>query len=279
MTTRFLARVPQGWHVDSRVEPFQFPGGERHLRVPENLNEVATGAVLYGADPSDIIDLGMWADLTRQRGERTVAYIPYFPAARADRGAPFGAKVYADIINSFGLDEVVIFDPHSPVIESLINNVRVVDSTRAVRNAVAGRSRTAADNGYVGVIAPDKGAVARTERVAKALHLPVYKATKHRVEATGKLSDFHVEELPSEGRLLVVDDICDGGGTFCGLAEAAGIGRDRLSLWVSHGIFSGKADQLRNYYSTVYTTDSHPGARREDVGAHVTAVLPYLINL
>lgn len=278
MSTRFLAKAPQGWEVDSQIEAFQFPGGERHLRVPENFAETSTGAVLYGADPTDIIDLGLWADMVKQRGERAVAYIPYFPAARADRGTPFGAKVYADIINSFELDEVVIFDPHSPVITDLIHNVRVVDSTRAVRNAVSGRAFTAADNGYVGVIAPDKGAVARAEHVAKALHLPLFKATKERNFETGKLSSFAVEPLPDTGRLLVVDDICDGGGTFCGLAEAAGIGRERLSLWVSHGIFSGRANQLRDYYSTVYTTDSHPGARRADVGAHVTSVLPYLIQ-
>ena len=154
----------------------------------------------------------------------------------------------------------------------------MVDSTRAVRNAVSGRAFTAADNGYVGVIAPDKGAVARAEHVADALHLPLFKATKERDFETGKLSHFAVEPLPEAGRLLVVDDICDGGGTFCGLAEAAGVGRERLSLWVSHGIFSGKANQLRDYYSTVYTTDSHPGARRADVGAHVTSVLPYLIQ-
>lgn len=278
MSTRFLAQVPQGWHVDSRVTPFQFPGGERHLRLPEDHSERETAAVLYGADPADILDLGLWADMMKQRGEQAVAYIPYFPAARADRGVPFGAKVYADIINSFELDEVVIFDPHSSVITELIRNVRVVDSTRAVRNAVAGRAFTASDNGYVGVIAPDKGAVARAERVANALHLPLFKATKERDFETGKLSHFAVEPLPETGRLLVVDDICDGGGTFCGLAEAAGVGRERLSLWVSHGIFSGKANQLRDYYSTVYTTDSHPGARRADVGAHVTSVLPYLIQ-
>lgn len=278
MSTRFLAKAPQGWEVDSQIEAFQFPGGERHLRVPEDFAETSTGAVLYGADPTDIIDLGLWADMVKQRGERAVAYIPYFPAARADRGIPFGAEVYANIINSFKLDEVVIFDPHSPVITELIHNVRVVDSTRAVRNAVSGRAFTAADNGYVGVIAPDKGAVARAEHVANALHLPLFKATKERDFETGKLSHFAVEPLPETGRLLVVDDICDGGGTFCGLAEAAGVGRERLSLWVSHGIFSGKANQLRDYYSTVYTTDSHPGARRADVGAHVTPVLPYLIQ-
>lgn len=277
MTIRFLAKVPQGWQVTSQVTPFRFPGGEWHLKNTDN-NEVSLGAVLYGASTDDLAILGMWADYVHQKGEKAIAYIPYFPAARADRGTPFGAKVYADIVNSFKLDEVVIFDPHSPVIVSLINNVRVVDSARVIRQAIAGRTLEAADHGYAGIIAPDKGAVERASRAAQALHLPLFKATKSRDEETGYLSNFAIEELPADGRLLVVDDICDGGRTFSGLAEVAGVGRDRLSLWVSHGIFSGKANELKESFSAIYTTDSHPGARREDVGAHVTAILPTLLT-
>ncbi len=277
MTIRFLAKVPAGWQVTSQVTPFRFPGGEWHLKNTES-DEIPIGAVLYGASMDELAILGLWADYAHQKGEKAVAYIPYMPAARADRGNPFGAKVYADIINSFNLDEVVIFDPHSPVIVELLNNVTVVDSARVVRLAVAGQTLTAADRGYVGVIAPDKGAVDRASRAAKALHLPLFKATKVRDEATGKLSNFAIEELPSEGRLLIVDDICDGGGTFRGLAAISGVPRERLSLWVSHGIFSGAANELTDYFSAIYTTDSHPGARREDVGAQVTAILPSLIT-
>lgn len=276
MTIRFLAKVPAGWQVTSQVTPFRFPGGEWHLKNTD-ADETPIGAVLYGADMDDLAILGMWADYVHQKGEKAIAYIPYFPAARADRGSPFGAKVYADIVNSFNLDEVVIFDPHSPVIVGLIHNVRVVDSARVIRRAISGAVLDAADHGYVGVIAPDKGAVERASHAAKALHLPLFKATKERVEETGKLSNFAIEELPAEGRLLVVDDLADGGGTFLGLAAVANVGRERLSLWVSHGIFSGKANLLKDSYSAIYTTDSHPGARREDVGAHVTPILPSLM--
>jgi ribose-phosphate pyrophosphokinase len=277
MTIRFLAKVPAGWQVTSHIEPFTFPAGELHLKNTES-DELPTGAVLYGADPADIITLGLWADYVHQLGEKAVAYIPYFPAARADRGVPFGAKVYADIINSFNLDEVVIFDPHSPVIVDLIHNVRVVDSAHVIKMAIGGRVLEASDIGYTGVIAPDKGAVDRAQRAAEVLHLPLFKATKERDFETGKLSHFTIEDLPKEGRLLIVDDLSDGGGTFRGLAEVAGIGRDRLSLWVSHGVFSGQADKLKENFSAIYTTDSHPGARREDVGAHVTPILPALLT-
>jgi len=277
MPIRFLAKVPQGWQVTSKLEVFQFPGGEYHLKNTES-DEISLGAILYGDAPEDIIALGLWADHVHQKGEKAVAYIPYFPAARADRGDPFGAKVYADIINSFNLDEVVIFDPHSPVIVSLLNNVTVVDSARVIRRAIAGHHGEASDHGFVGVIAPDKGAVDRAQRAAKALHLPLFKATKTRDEATGKLSNFAIEELPAEGRLLIVDDICDGGGTFRGLADVSGVPRERLALWVSHGIFSGRANELKESFSVIYTTDSHPGARREDVGAQVIAILPSLIT-
>ena len=276
MTIRFLAKVPSGWQVTSQIQPFTFPGGELHLKNTEN-DEIPTGVILYGADPAEIVTLGLWADYVHQLGEKAIAYIPYFPAARADRGVPFGAKVYAGIINSFNLDEVVIFDPHSPVIVELINNVTVIDSARVIRQAISGRGFEAADHGYVGVIAPDKGAVDRAQRAANALHLPLYKATKTRDMETGRLSNFEIEALPEEGRLLVVDDLADGGGTFLGLAAVSGIPRERLSLWVSHGIFSGKANQLKDAFSAIYTTDSHPGARREDVGAQVTPILPSLL--
>ena len=194
---------------------------------------------------------------------------------------PFGAKVYANMINAAELDAVVCFDPHSHVMPELINNLIVVDSDRVIRDAVLGRSGLEQDptkGGYVGVICPDEGAHERTERVAKTLGLPVFYAKKHRDFQTGKLSGFSCEPVPAEGRLLVVDDICDGGGTFMGLAEAIGVDRSRLSLWVSHGVFSGKADQLPTAYGQIYTTDSHPGAHRAEVGAKVTPLLHYLTS-
>lgn len=273
MSIQFLTKNTDETLCESLIEPFRFPAGEWHLRLPEKNVEPKSIAVIYGTDVNDLVVLGLWADAMKQRGERTTAYIPYFPAARADRGEPFGAKVYANIVNSFELDEVVIFDPHSPVIVSLLNNVRVVDSATVIREAIGADLEN-----YVGVIAPDKGAVERAQRMADAMNVPLFKATKERDFATGKLLKFAVETLPSKGRLLIVDDICEGGGTFLGLAEVSGVPKERLSLWVSHGSFSGKANLLTERFSRIYTTDSLPGAHRADVGARVTPIMPFLMN-
>lgn len=273
MSIRFRSQTPQGWHIDSRVEPFRFPGGEWHLRLPKN--ETPTAAIMHGADADDLIVLSLWSDWAHSEGVEPTLFLPYLPAARADRGVPFGAKVYADIINAAGFAEVVVFDPHSPVAPTLIENVRIVDSAPVIRNAIFGRSGLTGD--YAAIIAPDKGAVERASRTADLLGLPLLTATKSRDFATGKLTGFHAPEgVPESGRLLIVDDICDGGGTFMGLAEALNVGRERLSLWVSHGIFSGRANLLTEHFGAIYTTDSHPGARREDVGAHVVSIDSYL---
>jgi ribose-phosphate pyrophosphokinase len=275
MGIKFLAKVEAGWQIISRLEVMKFPAGEVHIKIPENYAEVPVAAYVTGAELDDYMALAQWADIVHQQGEKAIAFIPYLPGARQDRGKPFGAKVYADLINAAGLDKVVCFDPHSHVMPELINNLEIVNSDHVLKTAVLGRSGYPGD--YVGVICPDEGAHERTERVAKTLNLPVFYAKKHRDFQTGKLTGFECEPVPETGRLLVVDDICDGGGTFMGLADAINVDRERLTLWVSHGVFSGRANQLTEKYGQIYTTDSHPGATRADVGARVTPLLPYLM--
>lgn len=260
MTITFSTRIGPGFFTHPTFESFRFPAGDHHVKVVNendgkgHLTEIAT---VKGADANDLAQLGMWADAAKQRGATTIAVIPYLPGARQDRGLPFGARVYAGILNSFELDQVIAFDPHSPVIEGLVNNLTVVDSASVVRRWVVGRAdRDSVAQRYTGIIAPDAGGVKRASAAAKLTHLPVYLAQKHRDEATGKLSGFSCEDLPADGKFLVVDDICDGGGTFMGLAKATGLRRDQLGLFVSHGVFSGRAAQLTEHFEDIWTTDS-----------------------
>jgi len=104
----------------------------------------------------------------------------------------------------------------------------------------------------------------------------VFKAEKKRDFETGQLTGFTCEEL-LEGRYLVVDDICDGGGTFRGLAAATGLPKENLDLWVSHGVFSGAAGELNNHYGNIFCTDSHPGHTNPEVNASIlplASILP-----
>ena len=271
MAVELNTRTTRGDLATPTFSTMRFPAGEAHVKVTHDadagdLIEIAT---LRGTSGDDLLVLGMWADAVRQRGSRSVALIPYLPGARQDRGLPFGAKVYADVINGFGIDQVIAFDPHSPVIVDLVERLTVVTSEAVVRDAVV------AGSDYVGIIAPDKGAVARASAVADACGLPVFRAEKHRNPDTGKLDGFTCEPLPDTGRLLVVDDICDGGGTFTGLAAATGLTKDRLGLWVSHGVFSGRAPQLAEHFGEIVTTDSYP-AQNAIEGLRTIELTPYL---
>ena len=270
-----FATAGAGWTVESTAVPMTFPAGERHIVTEGALVSGETPRYLWltGSDANDYVTAAMWTDYAHQAGATVTALIPYLPGARQDRGNPFGAKVYAGLINSIGADQVVCFDPHSPVMPGLVERLRVVEPHAVVAEAVGSRLGE-----YAGIICPDDGARVRAEKTAAHLGLPVYHARKKRDFATGRLSGFSCEPLPAKGRLLVVDDICDGGGTFRGLATATRLGPDRLDLWVSHGVFSGQAPQLREHYGTIHTTDSHPGAANPDVGAVVHPLLPHLLE-
>lgn len=275
MTLTFQTRDHTNLVIPTTFEPMNFPAGEAHLKIVANQDcgsDVVEIARVYGMSHNDLFMLGMWADACRRRGSRMILLMPYLPGARADHSdfVPLGAEVYSRFIAMLGIDDLVILDPHSPVMPSILTHLmkrepHVIDGTQLVAKHVVPKGC------YTGIIAPDKGAVARASAAAEAAGLPLYKAEKKRDPDTGKLSGFTCEPLPGEGRFLVVDDICDGGGTFMGLAAAIAdaniIGdehpaeltrrwKDRLGLYVSHGVFSGNASALSRHFGEVWTTDS-----------------------
>jgi ribose-phosphate pyrophosphokinase len=247
------------YNFDGELRPsesrlFQMPGGEWHINGPQLVGRQV--AFVQGSSADDLMALAVWADAVHRDGGEPSALIPYLPGARQDRRQPgeaLSTRVYADIINSMQLRRVVYLDPHSVAFPACLDNGVEVPLIGAVRSALA-------DTDYfAGVIAPDAGAAKRAGAVAHAYGFPLFQALKQRDPKTGKLSGFTCEELPPRGRLLVVDDICDGGGTFKGLATCIGLPRERLALYVTHGVFSQGAETLHEHFAAIYTTDSHPG--------------------
>lgn len=250
-------------YLDLPVEEFSYPGGEVSVkmdRLSPSHGQKVQRAILTGADPADLIRLLTWANCVHRMGGDPLAFIPYLPAARADHSdepVGFDAFVYANLINSGNFGAVVYVDAHSGVMPRLIERSYEVAMPPLVEAAIPADVRER----LVGIIVPDKGARARAQAVGVKLGLPLFQMGKVRNYETGKLSGFEaLDEIPETGDLLVVDDICDGGGTFMGLAAATGLPARRLHLWVTHGIFSGKAPaSLPGAFSTIMTTDSHPG--------------------
>lgn len=269
MTVYLRAHVKGVGTVHNVAEPFQFPGGEWHLK---NLTDHGGGDVSFiadvrGASLDDLVVASLLANVAAYRGSRFVLMLPYLPAARADRGEPFGVGVYGQLVNAMNADQVIGIDPHSPVVTRVIVHLTALDPYPLVKQALH-------DDKYDAVIAPDAGASMRATDVAMKLGVDFYIVKKHRDFETGKILDIDVPDIPLKGKYLVVDDICDGGGTFMMLANALELPREQLGLWVTHGIFSGAANGLQAHYRHIYTTDSHPGHNR--VGCATSIVPTYV---
>lgn len=180
--------------------------------------------------------------------------LPYLPYARQDRrcnpGEAAGAKVFAAQINALGCKSVVITDPHSEVIAQLINGAQVADQCE-----VFGHLNFA---DYV-IVAPDLGALKKAEKFAEYVGARgVIAFHKVRDMATGNIIRHEIIGTCGFGeKFLVLDDLCDGGRTFVGVAEKLRqMKPERLELAVTHGIFSYGQEVVTDVYDKVYTTNS-----------------------
>ncbi len=237
---------------------FIFNGGEPHIRIDdfENKEEVYLTHRINSFN-----DFGLFlvaVDALKRMGVLNIhAFIPYFPGARQDRVAITGesltVKVYADIINNLSIQSITILDPHSDVTTALLNNCNALQNLDFIKAIQSMLPKTFA------LISPDAGASKKIFKLGQQLELKnIIECRKKRDVESGALSGFMVSSDDLKGTdCLIVDDICDGGGTFLGIAEElkkknAG----RLFLAVSHGIFSKGFDLLSKKFDKIFTTNS-----------------------
>lgn len=251
--------TPLGENNLIEYKSFLFAGGEPHIKISNNFDVAAPITITQRINSFN--DLGMiciTVDALRRMGVKEINFfIPYFPAARQDRvmipGEPLSVKVYADIINAMALASITVFDPHSEVTPALLNNCITISNHEFIKQVIA---KIGTD---VKLISPDGGALKKIYKVSEFLGgAEVVECSKSRDVKTGKLSGFKVYADDLGGAdCLIVDDICDGGGTFIGLAEALKEKNGgKLYLAISHGIFSKGFDDLAKYFEQIFTTDS-----------------------
>lgn len=242
-----------------QFKAFTFSGGEPHIKIEEGLTNVKEVTITSRVRSFNDFGLLLCAidALKRMKVEKIHVFIPYFPAARQDRvmvsGEPLSVKVYADILNHLNLESITVFDPHSEVTPAVIDNCITISNHSFVQKVV-----DRLDKELI-LISPDGGALKKIYKVSEYLGgIEVVECSKKRNVKNGKLEGFAVYEEDLKGKdCLIVDDICDGGGTFLGLAkELKNKNAGNLYLAVSHGIFSKGFEELNKYFTQVFTTDS-----------------------
>ena len=232
-------------------------------------------------------------------------FVPYLPFGRADRpfveGDCIGLNVFVTqlvgVCNRFNVKKIITLDNHNREASYLIRReVSLTNGSLAVQELFAepyimaaikntldlwGCNHRGIGERTINVLFPDEGAAFRysipNEIFGSVGTIKINKlfAKKKRNAETGEFLGFEVPdsiEFVSDAPILIVDDICDGGGTFNGVFDelvknGSLLGPDkdtRVSLFVTHGIFSKGFNELEKRFFRIYTTSSIIFAHHEE---------------
>lgn len=257
------------------VEVSGFAGGERNVRIKgyknpspfdTNLERPLNGdkdLVVYAhIDSSDsLMDLLLfndaWNRICRGTGHlcKKVLYLPYIPYARQDRvmtnGEPLSAAVFGQVLNLCNFDRVIVDDPHSDVSPSHIKNVSIFEQYEMALEILG--------EGFFEdaiIVAPDAGAIKKVSKLAKLVgHSEIGVGNKTRNLLTNEITNSTYSGPAVEGkRVIMVDDICDGGRTFIELGKVLRAqGASEVILYTTHGIYSYGADVFTGVIDEVYS--------------------------
>jgi ribose-phosphate pyrophosphokinase len=250
----------QGWHD---VKWFKFPAGEVHIQLDDDLSKIGYYSVIVEhriTCSDDVILLMQFVDvLKRNKVQYMNLVLPYLPYARQDKiansGESLSIKVFADVINRMGFEEIRTLDVHSNISTALINNCTSIYPERAWQNFFEENGKQ--DKNIV-LVAPDAGAAKRLDVANQYFGLDIVQCLKARNKTNGKITDLKVYGDVKGKDCFIYDDICDGGATFIALAQKLKEnGADDLYLFVTHGIFSKGVQELLKYYKEIACTDSY----------------------
>lgn len=259
-----------------RVIPFRsfkFNGGEISIRIAyEDLPEqVLIETSLTNSEK--VMELIMATDALRRMGFKNLnLFCPYVPYSRQDRvcnpGEALSIKAFCTLINSQRYQKVYTLDNHSDVCSALLSNQVDID----VPSIIAGHIDIDF-KGKIALVSPDAGALKRTHNIAKRFsNLAVIECSKTREVSTGEITGVKVHNdsyssLDYFDKLLIIDDICDGGRTFVELAKVLREnGAKRIELFVSHGIFSKGLGVFDGIIDDVFTTKSFKNEATDLIG-------------
>jgi len=200
----------------------------------------------------------------RASAERVTAVIPYFGYARSDKKdrprVPIAAKLVSNLIVKAGAQRVLTIDLHASQIQGFFDVP--VDHLYAAPIIVDYFRENPIDN--LIVVAPDTGGAERARAYAKRLDAGLALCDKRRERA----NEADVMNIVGDVRgknCLIVDDMCDTGGTICKVAEALHkAGANEIFAVFTHAVLSGKAvENISNsYLKKVIVTNTIPLAQR-----------------
>jgi ribose-phosphate pyrophosphokinase len=225
----------------------RFSDGEFNFQIDENVRGGDVFIVQPTCPPTDanLMELLVMLDaFRRSSAERVTAVIPYYGYARSDKKdrprVPISAKLVANLIAVAGAHRVLTIDLHASQIQGFFDIP--VDHLFSAPVMIGHYQQNPMPN--LTVVAPDTGGAERARAYAKRLNAELALCDKRREKA-------NVAEVMNvvgdvRGRnCLVVDDMCDTGGSLTKVAKALKeAGAERIHACFTHPVLSGRACEL-----------------------------------
>lgn len=222
----------------------RFSDGEFNFQIEDNVRGADVFIVQPTCPPTDshLMELLVMLDaFRRSSAERVTAVVPYYGYGRSDKKdrprVPIAAKMVANLLTTAGAERILTIDLHAAQIQGFFDIP--VDHLYAAPVMIRYYLQSPLPN--LTVVAPDTGGAERARAYAKRLDAELALCDKRRekpnvAEVMNVVGDV-------EGRsCLIVDDMCDTGGSLTKVARALKTaGAERIHACFTHPVLSGRA--------------------------------------
>jgi ribose-phosphate pyrophosphokinase len=220
-----------------------FSDGEIGVEFQESIRGQFVFLVQSTFAPTDnLMELLLMIDAAKRASAyKVIAVIPYYGYARQDRKdkprVAIGSKLVANMLVAAGADRVVTMDLHAPQIQGYFDiPVDHLDSSAVFIPYIESLNLS-----NLTFAAPDVGSANRIREVASYFECEMVICDKHRKRANEIASMVVIGDV-TDRDIVLIDDICDTGGT---LAKSAALlmekGARSVRAFCTHPVLSGKA--------------------------------------
>lgn len=194
------------------------------------------------APAENILELLLMIDAARRASAyKVVAVLPYYGYARQDRKdkprVAIGSKLIANMLEAAGADRVITMDLHAAQIQGYFEIP--VDHLESSSIFIPYIESLKLEN--LTFAAPDVGSANRIREIASFFEAEMVICDKHRKRANEIASMVVIGDV-TDRDIVLIDDICDTGGT---LAKSAALLKEKGARSVralcTHPVLSGKA--------------------------------------
>lgn len=226
-----------------RINIQKFSDGEISVEFQESIRGQFVFLVQSTFAPTDnLMELLLMIDAAKRASAyKVIAVIPYYGYARQDRKdrprVAIGSKLVANMLTAAGADRVITMDLHAPQIQGYFDiPVDHLDSSAIFIPYIEELKLK-----NLTFAAPDVGSANRIREIASFFEVEMVICDKHRKRAN-EISSMVVIGDVDDRDIVLIDDICDTGGT---LAKSAGLlmekGARSVRAFCTHPVLSGNA--------------------------------------